>query len=361
VIPFVDLQAQYYAIEDDVRAAVDLVLERGWYVLGEEVSRFEKEFAAYIGAAHAVAVGSGTDAVTLALEGAGIGHGDEVIVPANTCVPTAMGVARSGATPRFVDVALATYAIDVFRAEPAVTERTRAIVPVHLYGRPCDMAAVHAFAERHGLLVVEDCAQAHGADIDGVRCGTFGLAGAFSFYPTKNLGAYGDGGAITTNDEALAEELRMRRNYGFRQRDVSERVGINSRLDEVQAAVLRAKLKYLDGWNDARRERAMLYTQLLQSHVQTPHEEGGAWHLYVIRDPERDAVRAHLDEFGIGSQVHYPVPLHLQPVFQHLGYTRGDFPNAERACDEVLSLPLYPELSLDDVQRVAEAVRGFLS
>jgi dTDP-4-amino-4,6-dideoxygalactose transaminase len=363
MIPFLELKSQFQAIEPEIRAAIDRVLARGWYVLGEECAAFEREFGAYLGVDHAVGVNSGTDAIGLALRALGVGPGDEVITAANTCVPTAVGIVSSGATLALADVSPRTLTIDVESVAAAITPKTRAVVPVHLYGHPCDMGPLLKLARTRGLAVVEDCAQAHGARYHGKPCGTFGDAAAFSFYPSKNLGAYGDGGAVVTRDAEVAERLRRLRNYGQADRYHHVVEGVNSRLDEMQAAILRAKLPHLDAWNAARRERALLYMELFQHFdVQIPKIGWAepAWHLLVIRTAEREALREHLKARDIGTEIHYPVPLHLQPCYAHLGYRAGQFPAAERACGQVLSLPLYPELSLDAVRTVAAAVEYFL-
>lgn len=367
MIPFVELKTQYGRIESEVTAAVQNVLANGPYIFGPEVTAFEEEFAAYTGTNHAVGVGSGTDAIHLALRAAGVRPGDEVIAPANTCVPTVAGIALTGARPVLADIDPATCTLDPAAAEAAITPRTRAIVPVHMYGHPCDMAPLLAVAERHGVAIVEDCAHAHGAEylLNGAwrECGTLGVAAAWSFYPTKNLGAYGDAGAVTTNDDTVAHALRMLRNYGEETRYRHTSAGVNSRLDAVQAAILRVKLQYLDAWNGARQERAAEYLALLKhAPVRLPFEASWAhhvFHLFVIRCKRRDALQAFLKERDILTLLHYPVPIHLQGAYADLGYGRGDFPEAEKACDEVLSLPMYPELPREHVEQVAQAVIDF--
>lgn len=365
VIPFLELQTQYRAIEAEVRGAIDRVLERGWYVLGEEGASFEGEFAAWVGTAHAVGVGSGTEAIHLALRAAGVGPGEDVITVANTCVPTVAGIGASGARPVLVDAHPETLTIDPDLIAAAVTDRTRAIVPVHLYGHPCDMDPILAVARAHKLVVVEDCAQAHGALYKGRACGTLGDLAAFSFYPSKNLGALGDGGAVTTNDAAFSESLRRLRNYGEETRYHHTVQGFNSRLDEMQAAVLRAKLPHVDGWNAARRGLAAQYGEALEGlPVQLPPCAPWALsnaHLYPIRTARRDALQAHLQAAGIQTLMHYPIPIHLQPAYASLGFCAGDFPVSEAACASVLSLPLYPALSPAAVSEVAAAVRRFFT
>ena len=365
MIPFVEFKGQFKSIEQEIRAAVDDVLQSGWYILGRHCTAFEEEFAAYVGVRHAVGVGSGTEAIHLALTAAGVGPGDEIITVANTCVPTVAGISASGATPAFVDIDPVTCTMDPSKLEAAMTERTKAIVPVHLYGHPCDMDPIMAVAEKHDIVVVEDCAQAHGAEYRGRRCGTFGTAAAFSFYPTKNLGAYGDGGCVTTNSDALDKELRMLRNYGEEVRYHHSVRGFNSRLDEIQAAILRVKLKHLDEWNDARRERACAYGKHLQGlPIALPVEAPWGrhiYHLFVVRTPQRDRLQKHLHEREIGALLHYPIPIHLQKAFADLNVPRGALPETEKACDEVISLPLYPELPFESIEQIACAVAEFFN
>lgn len=363
MIPFLELKSQFQSIEREIRQAIDQVFASSSYILGKQLEAFEEEFAAYITVPNAVGVGSGTDAIHLALRAIGIGPEDEVITAANTCVPTLAGIAATGATPVLADIDAATFTLDPARVEAAVTEKTKAVVPVHLYGHPCDMDAILAITQPKGIAVVEDCAQAHGSSYRGRSCGSFGRAAAFSFYPSKNLGAYGDGGAVTTNDEAVAENVRRLRNYGETERYRHAGKGFNSRLDELQAAVLRVKLRHLDEWNDARRHHALGYREALeQSPLTLPTEAPWAkhcHHLYVVRSPHRDALRAHLADHEIGTQLHYPIPIHLQEAYAFLGKAPGDYPVAEEACHEVLSLPIYPELPPDAAERVAQAIRSF--
>lgn len=363
MVPFLELKGEQDRIGSEVRAAVERVLSSGWYVLGKELEAFEEEFAEYLGVAHVVGVGSGTDAIHLALRALGVGPGDEVITAANTCVPTLAGISATGAAPVLVDVDEETLTLDPSRLTDAVGERTKAVVPVHLYGHPCDMDGIAEALAGRDIAVMEDCAQAHGARYRGRLCGGLGSAAAFSFYPTKNLGAYGDGGAVATDDAGVAEELRRLRNYGEVERYRHAGRGFNSRLDEVQAAVLRVKLGYLEEWNEARRVLAQLYGEALKElPVRLPAEAQWARHcrhLYVIRSSRRDALQAHLGESGIGTLLHYPVPIHLQEAYAFLGKGRGAYPQAERACDEVISLPLYPWLPLEAVAEVAGAIAGF--
>jgi dTDP-3-amino-3,4,6-trideoxy-alpha-D-glucose transaminase len=367
VIPPVDLRRQYASIKSEVDAALIQVLEAGWYILGEQVETFEREFAALCGVAHAVGVGSGTAALQLALAGCGVGPGSEVITVPHTAVATVVAIELTGARPVLVDIDPRRYTLNAAGLEAVITPRTRAIVPVHLYGCPADLGPILEIARRHNLFVVEDCAQAHGAQYHDQPVGSWGHIAAFSFYPTKNLGAYGDGGMVVTNDLELAERVRLLRQYGWRERYISSKVdgakGLNSRLDELQAAILRVKLCHLQDWNDSRRRLAGLYSERLRgSGVLAPFEPEGTnhvYHLYVVRHPHRDKLRAFLNERGIGSLIHYPVPVHLQPAFRDLGHEAGDFPMAEAAAHEVLSLPLYPELRDQEVMTVANAVIAF--
>lgn len=363
MIPFVELKSQYLSIKDEIDAAISEVFDSGWFILGKQCAAFEEEFASYHGGGIAVGCASGTDAIHLALRAVGVNPGDEVITVANTCVPTACGIAASGARIVLCDASDDTLTMNPESLRQAITPNTRAIVPVHLYGHPCDMGIIMEIARAHELKVVEDCAQAHGALYRGKKCGAFGDAAAFSFYPSKNLGAYGDGGAVLTRDAEVAESVRALRNYGEESRYRSVREGFNSRLDELQAAVLRVKLRHLDAWNEARRARAGAYAVALANiGARLPVEFDWAksnYHLYVVRTPHRDALRKHLHHEGIDTQIHYPTPLHLQPAYAHLGYRRDAFPISERACGEVLSLPMYPELAMEDVQRAAGAVQRF--
>lgn len=363
MIPLVDLKKQHASVKGEIDTAVARVLESGWYILGQEVTAFEREFATYCDVAHAVGVGSGTEALHLALAACGAGPGDEVITVAHTAIATVAAIELTGAKPVLVDIDPARYTLDPDRLEAAITPRTRAVVPVHLYGCPADLDPIVEIARRYNLFVVEDCAQAHGARYRGRRAGSLGHVAAFSFYPTKNLGACGDGGMVITNDPELAERARLLRQYGWRKRYISSIKGLNSRLDELQAAVLRVKLRHLESWNGRRRQLAQLYDQWLAgSEVVVPCEPDDAahvYHLYVVRHPRRDELQAFLHHRGIGSLIHYPVPVHLQPAYRDLGYGRGDFPAAEAAAREVLSLPLYPELCEEEVVMVAEAVVAF--
>lgn len=363
MISFFDLTKQYESIKSEIDDATARVLKSGWFILGPEMTAFEKEFAAYIGAQHAIGVGSGTEALHLALLALGVGAGDEVITVPNTAVATVAAIELTGARAVLCDVRPDSMLIDVDQLAHAITPRTKAIIPVHLFGQSADLDPILdlARAASPNIFVLEDCAQAHGATYRGQRVGTCGDIAAFSFYPTKNLAAYGDGGAIVTNDAQLAKRVNLLRQYGWRERYTSDIKGTNSRLDEMQAAILRVKLRHLDTWNAARRERAALYTELLQS-VRPPREMAygqAVYHLYVIQSARRDELAAHLKSRGVGSAIQYPHPIHLQPAYANLGYREGSLPVSEKLAGEILSLPLYPELPLDDVRAVARAVNEF--
>jgi dTDP-3-amino-3,4,6-trideoxy-alpha-D-glucose transaminase len=355
-IPLVAIERQHEALAPELRAAFDRVVGTSAFILGEEVERFEEEFAAYCGVRHCVGVASGTAAITLAVKAAGIGPGDEVIVPAHTFVASALGVMHAGATPTFCDVDDGTGLLDLDSAAHAVTSRTTAILAVHLYGQPCDMGQVNAFAKRHGLVVFEDAAQAHGASLDGKRAGSLGTAAAFSFYPSKNLGALGDAGAVCTDDGELAERVRMLRDLGRRGKQPGGLRGHNERLDGLQAAMLRVKLPHLNAWNAARRAHAVAYRDLLGDSVRMLEErvEGSCvYHLFPVRTSDRDTMRARLNEEEIGASVHYSPAVHEQPAFRDLDLA-GRFPAAETWAAEELSLPLFPELRADEIERVAQ-------
>lgn len=363
-VPYLDLGALPRELEGELERTVARVAASGWYLLGPELEAFERDFASYCGARHCIGVGSGMSAIELALLAAGIGPGDEVIVPAYTWIATWLAVTRTGATPVAVDAVASTYNIDVSLVPAAITERTAAIVPVHLRGEPADMDAVTAIAAEAGLLVVEDAAQAHGARHRGRRAGSIGDAGAFSFYPTKNLGCLGDGGAVVTDDEALAERVRLLRNYGMRNRYEVETAGVNSRLAEIQAAVLRLLLPRLDGWNRARSSLAELYTSRLSSNGSislpaVPSWADPVWHLFTINHPDRDAAARDLAEAGIGTLVHYPLLPHQTPPYEGQ-WPAGSLPVAEALAASTLSLPLYPQLWASVCERVAEAVLATL-
>lgn len=364
-IPFGDLKRQYASISAEIDAAVARVLASGWYVLGSEVSAFEQEFAAYCGVEHCVGVASGAEALYLALAALDIGPDDEVITVANACMYQAAAILQTGARPVFVDINPVTHTMDPQACAAAITPHTRAVLPVHLYGRLADMSAITAIAAHNGLAVVEDAAQAHGAwaldtENQPQRAGAWGTLACFSFYPTKNLGAAGDGGAVVTKDAALAERLRQLRQYGWGRKYITiELGGRNSRLDELQAALLRVKLRHLEHWNAARREWASRYSTLLtQTSLELPQDEPGhVYHLYVIASDQRDALHDHLAAAGIGSDIHYPLPAHLQPAYIHLGYRAGMLPHTERQVQRILSLPLYPELAQDELEQIVTVIR----
>jgi dTDP-4-amino-4,6-dideoxygalactose transaminase len=386
-IQLVHLQQDYLALKPELDAAVARTLDSGWYILGQEVAAFEAEFATFLTTGHqtpshdptddpskiqnpkskvtCVGVNSGTDALQLALWACDIGPGAEVITVAHTAVATAAAIRLTGATPVFVDVDAATYTLDPARLEAAITPRTRAVIPVHLYGHPADMRAILEIAQRHNLRVIEDCAQAHGALYHGQRVGTLGDLGCFSFYPTKNLGALGDGGAVVSRAGVLIDRVRRLREYGWtpQARYISQEEGMNSRLDEIQAAILRVKLNYLDPWNTRRRQVAANYANLLPATIMRPVEQPGCahvYHLYVVRVPERDRFRQRLQAAGIGTAVHYPAPIHKQPAYTHYA-TRHPLPHTERLASEIVSLPMHPHLSDNDVARIADAVTAALA
>jgi dTDP-4-amino-4,6-dideoxygalactose transaminase len=356
-IPFLDIQATYVELRDEIDSAIKRVLESGWYVLSEEVDTFEREYAAYCEAKHCVGVANGLDALHLALLAMGVGLGDEVIVPSNTYVATWLAVSQCGATPVSVEPNELTFNIDPSRLEAAVTSRTKVIIPVHLYGQPADMDSILAVARKYGLRVLEDGAQAHGARYKGKRLGAHGDVVAWSFYPGKNLGAYGDGGAITTDDPEIADRVRVLRNYGSRVKYVNEVCGFNSRLDSIQAAVLRVKLQYLDRWNEIRRKIAAQYqSELSDSDLVIPSVPDWAesvWHLFVVRSKARDQLQKRLAQAGVSTMIHYPIPPHLQGAYAALKFAKGDFPIAERMASEVLSLPIGPHVTVEQRNQVA--------
>ena len=356
-IPLVDLRTQHEELHDEIQEAFLKAMERADFVLGTEVEAFEEEFADYCDVKHCITVGSGLDALTLTLRGLGIGSDDEVITQANTFIATALAIKHTGATPVLVDHDPQTHGLDPRKISAAITTRTKAIIPVHLYGHPADMDAIRTIAEEHGLIVIEDAAQAHGARYKGKRCGSMGQAGAFSFYPAKNLGAMGDGGAIVTNDDSLAQWCRSARNYGSTVKYRHAVRGYNSRLDNIQAAVLRIKLRYLDDWNDRRRWVASRYCELLEGvDVVLPTERDGVDHVYqlfVVRCAQRDRVLSDLNENGIGAAIHYPIPIHRQVAFGRGCIVPQALNTTEAFADELLSLPMCPFLSLDGVEAVA--------
>lgn len=360
-VRFLDLSATYRELKIEIDAAVARVLDSGWYLLGAELEAFETEYAAYTGARYCIGVGNGLDALHLTLRAMNIGPGDEVLVPSNTYIATWLAVSQVGATPVPVEPDECTYNMDPQRIEEAITPRTRAILPVHLYGQPADMVPILACANKHGLKVLADGAQAHGARYRGAAIGGLGDATAWSFYPGKNLGAYGDAGAVTTDDPALAERIRVLRNYGSRVKYVNEVQGYNSRLDEMQAAILRVKLCYMDTWNARRTAQSEGYAQTLENSrlvlPWVPDCAQAVWHLYVIRTPQREALQKHLRERGIETLIHYPVPPYLQKAYSCMGLTRDDLPIASKLADEVMSLPIGPHMSSADQNHVITALK----
>jgi dTDP-4-amino-4,6-dideoxygalactose transaminase len=359
-VPQLDLKAQYDSIKDELDAVIARVVKSGRFILGPEVEAFEREIAAYCGAAYAVGVASGTDALELALRACGVDSDDEVITTPFSFIATGEAIVRAGAKPVFIDIEPRTFNIDADKIKPAINAKTKTILPVHLFGQPAAMDKIMTLAEEHNLKVVEDCAQAIGAEFSGRRVGSFGDAGALSFFPSKNLGCLGDGGMVVTNNKEVADRVRLLRAHGQTAKYFSEEFGLNSRLDEIQAAVLRVKLKHLNEWTRLRQKRAAWYNSLLKdSNVQTPYtapDIGHVYNQYTIRSSCRDELRDQLESKEIGTAVYYPVPFHLQKVFAYLGCQEGGFPEAERACTEALSLPIYPELSEAQVQEVCNAV-----
>lgn len=363
-IPFLDLKAAYQELRDELDAAYRRVMESGWFILGEEVEAFEREFADYCDAKHCIGVGNGLEALHLILRGYGIGAGDEVIVPANTYIATWLAISYAGATPIPVEPDMRTYNIDPTLIERAITSRTRAIMPVHLYGQPADMDPILLLAHQYGLKVIEDAAQAHGACYRGRRAGSLGDAAGFSFYPGKNLGAMGDAGAIVTNDDGLADRVQMLRNYGSRIKYYNEMKGFNSRLDSLQAAFLGVKLKYLDGWNQRRKTVAAQYMESLAAIPDLtlpflPDWAEPVWHLFVVRHPQRDALQRHLTQAGIGALIHYPVPPHLSGAYSELGFKKGSMPLTEKIAETCLSLPIYPKISDNYTEQVIQMIKLF--
>jgi len=361
-IPFLDLKSPHIELRAQLEHAFDRVLNSGWYVLGKEVEQFEQEFASYCEAEHCVGVGNGLDALHLILRAYGIGVGDEVIVPSNTYIATWLAVSYAGATPVPVEPDEATYNINPALIEEAITSQTKAIIAVHLYGQAADMDAINAIAKKHHLKVIEDAAQAHGAEYKGKRVGSLGDAAGFSFYPGKNLGALGDGGAVTSNDAQLAQQVKVLSNYGSSKKYHNEEKGFNSRLDELQAAFLREKLQKLDEWNQRRSNIAILYNQQLASlkDLILPEIKSWAksvWHLYVIQHSQRDKLAKQLSEAGVETMIHYPIPPHLQPAYKELGYAKGQFPIAEKIHAQVLSLPIGPSMTLAQVEKVISLMR----
>lgn len=363
MIPMNDFRLQYCSIKEEIDKAISEVLESGWYILGAQVKAFEKEFADYCGVKFAVGVGNGLEALQLALLAHKIGDGDEVITVANTAVATALAISLSGAKPVFVDIDPETYEMDASKIKERITKRTKAILPVHLLGHPVDMDPLVELAHANNLLVIEDAAQAHGTEYNARKVGGLGDVGCFSFYPTKNLGAYGDAGIVITNDNGIAAKVSLLRNYGQETRYVHSLKGINSRLDEMQAAILRVKLRHLDEWNRKRRDIARLYNELLQgTDLACPVEKDYArhiYHLYVVRCRKRDQLQRFMESKGITTLVHYPIPIHLQMAYKDLGMRRGSLPLTEEVADEILSLPIFAELKGEQVEKVAGMIKIF--
>jgi dTDP-4-amino-4,6-dideoxygalactose transaminase len=363
-IPLVDLKAQYLCIKDEIDAAIQRVVDSTSFIMGPDVRAFEGEFARFCGVRYAVGVDSGTAALHLAFLACDIGPGDEVITTPHTFIATIGMLGRVGARPIFVDIDPRTYNMDPAKIEVAITERTKAILPVHLYGQPAEMDPILEIADKHGLKVIEDAAQAHGAEYKGRRAGSMGHVAIFSFYPGKNLGAYGDAGAVVTDDGEIAEKVRLLRNHGRRDKYEHLLQGFNYRIDTLQAAILRAKLAHLEEWNEARRRHAAAYRGLLSDlDLVLPYEPEhvrAAYHLFVVRLQERDALLEYLKERGISTGIHYPIPIHLQPACRHLGHKEGDFPITEGCARQVLSLPMYPELTQAQIQEVVRAIKEFL-
>lgn len=361
MVPMVDLKKQFHEIRDDILKVLTEVLESTQYILGPKVSELERRIAEYYAVSQAVGVASGTDALHLSLNALGIEKGDEVITTPFTFFATAEAIIYTGATPVFVDIEPDTLNIDVSQIESKITKETKAILPVHLFGLIADMEEILKIAKEHNLKVIEDCAQSFGAKLNGKKAGSFGDAGCFSFYPSKNLGGYGDGGIIALHDTAVADEIRKLRNHGSKGSYIHERIGFNSRLDEIQAGILLIKLNHIDEYNRKRRQHAAIYNKLLSDTVRCPVEKKGTYHVfqqYTIRSPKRDEIQKRLKENGISSVVYYPVPLHLQEALRFLNYKEGDFPIAERTAREVLSLPLYPELEESVIIKISEIIRA---
>ncbi|ADL08332.1 DegT/DnrJ/EryC1/StrS family aminotransferase [Thermosediminibacter oceani] len=359
-INFLDLKTQYETIKEEIKNVLLAAVESGQYIMGPNVKVFEQEIASYLGVKHAIAVANGTDALVMTLDALRIGPGDEVITSPYTFFASAECISRVGAKPVFTDIDADTLNMNPEEIEKKITEKTKAIIPVHIFGQAADIERIMAIAEKYGLHVIEDACQAIGAEINGRKLGTIGKAGCFSFFPTKNLGAYGDGGLVVTNDDDLAEKIKLLRVHGSRVKYFHTIIGYNSRLDEIQAAILRVKLKHIDAWNEARRQKAKLYNELLQNTpVKTPgvkDEKSHVYHLYTILAPERDELKKYLEQKGIPTGIYYPLPLHLQEAYKNLGYKKGDLPVAEETCEKNLSLPLYPELPEKHIKYIADAI-----
>lgn len=362
-IPLLDLKAQYRTIEDEINRAVIGVLESGNYIMGDNVKAFEEEIASYLGVKHAISVANGTDALVITLNAFNLGPGDEVITSPFTFFASAECISRVGAIPVFADVDAETFNIKPTEIEKKITKRTKAIIPVHVFGRTADMDKIMELAQENGIIVIEDACQAIGAEYKGKKIGSIGNAGCFSFFPTKNLGCYGDGGLIVTNDDIVAEKIKLLRTHGSKEKYLHSQIGYNSRLDEIQAAVLRVKLRYIDKWNDARKKKAKMYNDMLNGRVEKipkmDDEKKNVFHLYTILALKRDELKAFLEKKGISTGVYYPLPLHLQEVYRGLGYKEGDMPVAEEISKKAISLPLYPELEEKHIRYIASQVINF--
>lgn len=364
MIPLVDLKIQYRSIQDEVNAGINTVLEQANFILGEPVARFEKEFAEFCDSDYSIGVASGTDALHLALRAINIGEGDEVITAANTFVATVLAISYVGAKPILVDIDPQTYNIDLDKIKEKITSKTKAIIPVHLYGRPVDMKRLIDIANNFNLKIVEDACQAHGATFDGRKIGSFGIAGCFSFYPGKNLGAYGDGGAIVTSNEKIYEKLKMMRNYGSPQKYYHDFIGYNSRLDTLHAAILNVKLKYLKGWNNKRFTNAKLYNEKLYgigdlSLPDLNSTDSHVFHLYVVRTGKRNELLKYLNEKGIQAGIHYPIPIYSLAAYLHLGLSKEDFPITEQFSKEIISLPMFPELIEEQIDTITGLIKNY--
>lgn len=366
-IELINLKRQYKNLKDEISQAIEKVLENGQYILGPEVKAFEKEIAEYLGVKYAIGVANGTDALVLSLKALGIGPGDEVITTPFTFFATAEAVSQVGATPVFVDIDPDTYNINPDLIEEKITEKTKAILPVHIFGQPCDMDKIMQIAKKHNLYVIEDACQAIGSEYKGQKVGTFGDVACFSFFPTKNLGGYGDGGMVVTNNKDLAEEVDILRKHGSKKKYYNEEIGYNSRLDELQAAILRVKLKYLDVWNSQRISAANKYNELLKDLsdvIKTPYklpEVKHIYHLYCIQSEKREFLMEKLKEYGIATGIYYPVPLHLQKAYANLGYKEGDFPVAEEVCRKIFAIPMYPEITDKEINYVSEVLHKIVN
>lgn len=363
-IPLVDLKKQYQAIKGEIDKAVLGCIGESNFILGNSVKEFEEKFAEYCGTKFGVGVGNGTDALYLALRACGIREGDEVITTASTFIATAEAITLNGAKPVFVDINPQTFNIDTQKMEKAITDKTKAIIVVHLYGQPADLDEIKRIADLHDLIIIEDCAQAHGAEYKGKKVGSFGKAACFSFFPAKNLGCFGDGGMVITNDEGIYKKVQMLRNHGRVEKYAHEMEGVNSRLDEIQAKVLLIKLKYLDRWNNSRRDHAGYYNINLKNikGLEIPYLPEWAtpvYYVYTIRTKNREELKKYLNEKGIACGIYYPLPLHLQPAYKHLGYKKGDLPQTEEVADEILSLPIYPEMENDKIDFVVGKIKEF--